>query len=75
MKFKSIIFKKLKNKKNIYYFNKDYKFKPIQKKKFNYEFGNFKKVLSNPSLKENTKSKMHLLLLQTAMLLKKIITL
>ena len=25
------IFKKLKNKKNIYYFNKDYKFKPIQK--------------------------------------------
>ena len=32
------IFKKLKNKKNIFYFDRDYKFKSIQKNKFNYEF-------------------------------------
>ena len=65
------IFKKLKNKKNIYYFNKDYKFKPIQKNKFNYEFGNFKKILSNPSLEGKHQIENASTAITTAILLKK----
>ena len=65
------ILKKLKNKKNIFYFNKDYKFKPIQNNKFNYEFGNFKKVLSNPSLEGKHQIENASTAITTAMLLKK----
>ncbi len=55
------IFKKLKNKKNIYYFNKDYKFKITHKEKFYYKFKNFEKIFKKPSLEgkhqiENTSS-------------------
>ena len=35
---------------NVYYFNKDYKFKTIDRKKFIYQFQNIKKKFSKPSL-------------------------
>ena len=44
------IFKKLKKMNNIYYYNKDYKFKIIDRKKFFYQFENIKKKFSKPSL-------------------------
>ncbi|MBD1147233.1 bifunctional folylpolyglutamate synthase/dihydrofolate synthase [Pelagibacterales bacterium SAG-MED31] len=46
----NFIFKKLKKINNIYYFNKDYKFKTIDTKKFFYQFQNIKKKFSKPSL-------------------------
>jgi len=45
-----LIFKKLRNHKNIYYFNQDYKFKIINKKKFLFKFKNIEKVFRRPSL-------------------------
>ena len=47
---KDFIFKKLKKMNNIYYYNKDYKFKIIDRKKFFYQFENIKKKFSKPSL-------------------------
>jgi len=44
------IFKKLKKINEVYYFNKDYKFKTIDRKKFFYQFQNIKKKFSKPSL-------------------------
>ncbi|MDC0498058.1 bifunctional folylpolyglutamate synthase/dihydrofolate synthase [Alphaproteobacteria bacterium] len=44
------IFKKMKKMNNIYYYNKDYKFKIIDRKKFFYQFENIKKKFSKPSL-------------------------
>jgi len=44
------IFKKLKKASNVYYFNKDYNFKIIDKKKFLYKFQNIKKIYRKPSL-------------------------
>ena len=44
------IFKKLKKINDVNYFNKDYKFKKIDRKKFFYQFQNFKKKFSKPSL-------------------------
>ena len=44
------IFKKLKKVSNVYYFNKDYNFKIIDRKKFLYKFQNIKKVFRGPSL-------------------------
>ena len=44
------IFKKLKKMNNIYYYNKDYKFKIIDRNKFFYQFENIKKKFSKPSL-------------------------
>ncbi len=44
------IFKKLKKINEVRYFNKDYKFKIIEKKKFFYQFQNIKKKFSKPSL-------------------------
>ena len=46
----SFIFKKLKKMNNVYYFNKDYKFKTFNSKKFIYQFQNIKKKFSKPSL-------------------------
>ena len=65
------IIKKLKNKKNIYYFNKDYRFKITNKKKFNYTFNNFKKVFKNPSLEGNHQIENASTAITTAILLKR----
>ena len=46
----SYIFKRLKKMNNVYYFNKDYKFKTFNSKKFIYQFQNIKKKFSKPSL-------------------------
>jgi len=46
----NFIFKKLKKINDVYYFNKDYKFKTIDTKKFFYQFQNIKKKFSKPSL-------------------------
>ena len=46
----NFIFKKLKKINDVYYFNKDYKFKIIDRKKFFYQFQNIKKKFSKPSL-------------------------
>ena len=65
------IIKKLKNKKNIYYFNKDYRFKNTNKKKFYYTFNNFKKVFKNPSLEGNHQIENASTAITTAILLKR----
>ena len=65
------IIKKLKNKKNIYYFNKDYRFKRTDEKKFYYKFDNFKKVLKNPSLEGNHQIENASTAITAAILLKK----
>ena len=44
------IIKKLKNQKNIYYFNHDYKFKIINKKQFAFKCQNIEKIFKRPSL-------------------------
>ncbi len=46
----SFITKKLKNKKNIYFYKKDFKIKLIDKKKFLFEFYDIKRKFSNPTL-------------------------
>ena len=46
----SFIFKKLKKMNSVYYYNKDYKFKKIDKNKFFYQFQNIKRNFSKPSL-------------------------
>ena len=46
----NFIFKKLKKMNNVYYYNKDYKFKKIDKNKFFYQFQNIKRNFSKPSL-------------------------
>ena len=65
------IIKKLKNKKNIYYFNKNYRFKNTNKKKFYYTFNNFKKVFKNPSLEGNHQIENASTAITTAILLKR----
>ena len=65
------IYKKLKGKKNIYHFKKDYRFIPIQRNKFSYEFGNYKKVLSNPSLEGKHQIENASTAITTAILLKR----
>ena len=65
------IIKKLKNKKNIYCFNKNYRFKRTDKKKFYYKFDNFKKVLKNPSLEGNHQIENASTAITTAILLKR----
>jgi dihydrofolate synthase / folylpolyglutamate synthase len=44
------IFKKLKKINGVYYYNRNYKFKTIDRKKFFYQFQNIKKKFSKPSL-------------------------
>ena len=46
----NFIFKKLKKMNGVYYYNKDYKFKKIDKNKFFYQFQNIKRNFSKPSL-------------------------
>jgi len=46
----NFIFKKLKKMNGLYYFNRDYKFKIIDRKKFFYQFQNINKNFSKPSL-------------------------
>ena len=46
----SFIYKKLKNFKNVYYFNRDYRFKIINKKQFIFKFQKNEKIISRPSL-------------------------
>ena len=46
----NFIFKKLKKMNSVYYYNKDYKFKKIDKNKFFYQFQNIKRNFSKPSL-------------------------
>ena len=65
------IIKKLKNTNNIYYFNKDYRFKSTSKKKFYYKFNNFKKVFKNPSLEGNHQIENASTAITTAILLKR----
>lgn len=65
------IIKKLKNKKNIYCFNKNYRFKRTDKKKFYYKFDNFKKVFKNPSLEGSHQIENASTAITTAILLKR----
>ena len=46
----NFIFKKLKKMNSVYYYNKDYKFKKIDKNKFFYQFQKIKRNFSKPSL-------------------------
>jgi len=46
----NFIFQKLKKMNGVYYYNKDYKFKKIDKNKFFYQFQNIKRNFSKPSL-------------------------
>jgi len=46
----NFIFKKLKKMNSVYYYNKDYQFKKIDKNKFFYQFQNIKRNFSKPSL-------------------------
>ena len=64
------IIKKLKNKKNIYYFDKDYRFKITDKNNFYYTFNNYKKVFKNPSLEGNHQIENASTAITTAILLK-----
>ena len=44
------ILKKLKDQKNVFHFNKDYKFKLINSKQFIFKFRKIKKIIRRPSL-------------------------
>ncbi len=44
------IIKKLKNMQNVYYFDKDYKYKIKNNDSFEYKFSNIKKIFKKPSL-------------------------
>ena len=46
----NFILKKLKNHKNVYHFNNDYKFMKIKEKKFVFKFQKFEKTIRRPSL-------------------------
>jgi len=46
----NFIIKKLKNQKNIYYFNRDYNFKILNKKQFEFKYQKIQKVFRRPSL-------------------------
>ena len=66
----SFIYKKLKNFKNVYYFNRDYRFKIINKKQFIFKFQKNEKIISRPSLKGFHQIENASTALTTAMLLK-----
>ena len=65
------IFKKLKNMNNVYYFNKNYKFKEMNEKQFIYKFKKFKKNFKRPSLLGGHQIENASTALTTAMVLKK----
>jgi len=67
----SFIFKKLKKMNNVYYFNKDYKFKTFNSKKFIYQFQNIKKKFSKPSLEGDHQIENASTAITTAIVLKK----
>jgi len=46
----NFIIKKLKKQKNIYYFNRDYNFKILNKKQFEFKYQKIQKVFRRPSL-------------------------
>jgi dihydrofolate synthase/folylpolyglutamate synthase len=66
----SFIYKKLKNFKNVYYFNRDYRFKIINKRQFIFRFQKNEKTISRPSLKGFHQIENASTALTTAMLLK-----
>ena len=66
-----LIHKKLKNFNNVYYFNRDYGFKTINKKQFIFKFQKNKKTISRPSLQGFHQIENASTALTTAMLLKK----
>ncbi len=67
----NFIFKKLKNMNDVYYFNKDYKFKTIDRKKFIYQFQDIKKKFSKPSLEGDHQIENVSTAITTALILKK----
>ena len=64
------ILKKIKNKKNIYHFNYNYKFKSISTKKFLFKFQTIKKIIRRPSLQGLHQIENASTALTTAMVLK-----
>ena len=66
----SFIYKKLKNLNNVYYFNRDYGFKIINKKQFIFKFQKNKKTIRRPSLQGLHQIENASTALTTAMLLK-----
>jgi dihydrofolate synthase/folylpolyglutamate synthase len=67
---KNFIYKKLKNLNNVYYFNRDYRFKTINTKKFVFKFRNNEKSIRRPSLKGFHQIENASTALTTAMILK-----
>ena len=65
------ILKKLKNQKNIYYFNNDYKFKSINSKQFLFKFQKIDHIIRKPSLQGLHQIENASTALTTAMILKK----
>jgi len=67
----NFIFKKLKNQKNVYFFNNDYKFRIINKKLFEFEFKKIKKIFRTPLLHGTHQIENASTALITAIILKK----
>jgi dihydrofolate synthase / folylpolyglutamate synthase len=65
------IFKKLRKMNDIYYYNKDYKFKKIDRRRFFYQFQDIKKKISNPSLEGDHQIENASTAITAAMVLKK----
>ena len=66
----NFIYNKLKNLNNVYYFNRDYRFKIINKKQFIFKFQKNKKTIRRPSLQGLHQIENASTALTTAMLLK-----
>ena len=66
----NFIYNKLKNLNNVYYFNRDYRFKIINKKQFIFKFQKNKKTIRRPSLQGLHQIENASTALITAMLLK-----
>ena len=66
----NFIYNKLKNLNNVYYFNRDYGFKAINKKQFIFKFQKNKKTIRRPSLQGLHQIENASTALTTAMLLK-----
>ena len=67
----SFIYKKLKNLNNVYYFNRNYGFKTINKKQFIFKFQKNKKTIKRPSIQGLHQIENASTALTTAMILKK----
>ena len=67
----NFIYKKLKSLNNVYYFNRDYRFKTINNKRFVFKFQKNKKTLKRPSLQGLHQIENASTALTTAMILKK----